>query len=194
MDTKSLSLDETDAQDLSRDHYASCNDTSATPDGGYIKIGSKIFFGDLTKKFSKPCFFQANLVSIKVLRKLLNTAKLMLNGKSQFIYGLFIFRYITFFLIFLALWVIGEKQMRVGTVKEVKPREYRVALTSSCVKAYTDRDHKVMVEKGAGENAGFADSEYAQAGAVVTADKQKIFDEEKILMVFQTMSTLTHMG
>ena len=74
--------------------------------------------------------------------------------------------------------------MRVGTVKEVKPHEYRVALTPSCVKAYTDRGHEVMVEKGAGENAGFTDSEYTRAGAVVTADKQKIFDEEKILMVF----------
>lgn len=72
--------------------------------------------------------------------------------------------------------------MRVGTVKEVKPREYRVALTPSCVKAYTDRGHEVMVEEGAGENAGFADSEYAQASAVVTADKQKIFDECQIIV------------
>ena len=95
MDTKSLSLDETDAQDLLRDHYASCNDTSVTPDGGYIKIGSKIFFGDLTKKFSKPCFFQANLVLTKVLRKLLNTAKLMLNSRFRLI-----FKYITFLVIF----------------------------------------------------------------------------------------------
>lgn len=72
--------------------------------------------------------------------------------------------------------------MRIGTVKEVKPREYRVALTPSCVKAYTDRGHEVMVEEGAGENAGFADSEYARAGAVVTADKQKIFDECQIIV------------
>ncbi|MHC4719854.1 MAG: alanine dehydrogenase, partial [Planctomycetota bacterium] len=55
--------------------------------------------------------------------------------------------------------------MKIGTLREVKPREYRVALTPSCVKAYVDRGHKVMVEKGAGENAGFADSEYAEAGA-----------------------------
>jgi alanine dehydrogenase len=72
--------------------------------------------------------------------------------------------------------------MKIGTVKEVKPREYRVAMTPSCVKAYTDRGHRVMVEKGAGENAGFADSEYTQAGAVVIADKQKIFDECEIVV------------
>ncbi len=67
--------------------------------------------------------------------------------------------------------------MKIGTVKEVKPHEYRVALTPSCVKAYTNRGHKVMLEKGAGENAGFADSEYTRAGAVITADKRKIFDD-----------------
>jgi len=72
--------------------------------------------------------------------------------------------------------------MRVGTVKEVKPHEYRVAITPSCVRAYSDRGHKVMVEKGAGENAGFADSEYTRAGAVVAADKQKIFDECQMLV------------
>ncbi|MHC4913025.1 MAG: Rossmann-fold NAD(P)-binding domain-containing protein, partial [Planctomycetota bacterium] len=72
--------------------------------------------------------------------------------------------------------------MKIGTVKEVKPREYRVALTPSCVKAYIERGHLVIVEKGAGENAGFADVEYTQAGAVVTADKQKIFNECEIIV------------
>lgn len=68
--------------------------------------------------------------------------------------------------------------MRIGTVKEIKPREYRVALTPSCAKAYKDRGHQVMVEKGAGESTGFADSEYTRVGAVVTADKQRIFADD----------------
>lgn len=72
--------------------------------------------------------------------------------------------------------------MQIGTVKEIKPREYRVALAPSCVKAYTNRGHEVMVEKGAGENAGFADSEYAEAGATITTDKQKIFEQCQMLV------------
>ncbi|MHC4417587.1 MAG: alanine dehydrogenase, partial [Planctomycetota bacterium] len=39
-----------------------------------------------------------------------------------------------------------------------------------------------MVEKGAGENAGFADSEYAEAGAGLTADKKKIFDQCQMIV------------
>jgi len=70
--------------------------------------------------------------------------------------------------------VTGEEQMRVGTVKEVKPHEYRVALTPSCVKAYIDRGHEVMVEKGAGENTSFTDSEYARA-AYFELEKLKQF-------------------
>jgi alanine dehydrogenase len=67
--------------------------------------------------------------------------------------------------------------MKVGTVKEIKSHEYRVALTPSCVKAYVERGHIVLVEKGAGDSAGFADSEYARAGATITADKRKVFDD-----------------
>ena len=57
--------------------------------------------------------------------------------------------------------------MQVGTVKEIKAHEYRVGLTPSCARAYTARGHKVVVESGAGSNAGFSDAKYAAAGAVI---------------------------
>ncbi|MHC4396466.1 MAG: alanine dehydrogenase [Planctomycetota bacterium] len=67
--------------------------------------------------------------------------------------------------------------MKIGTVKEIKCHEYRVGLTPSCVKAYCTRGHKILVEKGAGAETGFVDSEYEAAGAVIVADKKKIFDD-----------------
>ncbi|HBG27779.1 MAG: alanine dehydrogenase [Planctomycetes bacterium GWF2_41_51] len=67
--------------------------------------------------------------------------------------------------------------MNIGTVKEIKIHEYRVGLTPSCVRAYVAMGHKVMVETGAGQNTGFADSEYAEAGAILVSDKRKIFDD-----------------
>ena len=67
--------------------------------------------------------------------------------------------------------------MRIGTVKEIKTHEYRVGLTPACVKAYCSRGHEVVVEKGAGENTGFGDSEYITAGAVIVENKQDIFDK-----------------
>ena len=66
--------------------------------------------------------------------------------------------------------------MQVGTVKEIKAHEYRVGLTPSCARAYTARGHKVVVESGAGSNAGFSDAEYAAAGAVIETDRKRIFD------------------
>ena len=62
--------------------------------------------------------------------------------------------------------------MKIGTVKEIKCHEYRVGLTPACVKAYCTRGNKVMVEKGAGRETGFEDSEYVAAGAVIVATRK----------------------
>ena len=67
--------------------------------------------------------------------------------------------------------------MKIGTVKEIKTHEYRVGLTPACVKAYCSRGHTIFIEKTAGVNTGFEDSEYITAGAEIIDDRQKIFDE-----------------
>lgn len=72
--------------------------------------------------------------------------------------------------------------MKIGTVKEIKTHEYRVGLTPSCVRAYVARGHKVMVEQDAGNNAGFENSEYIQAGATIIKDKRKIFDDCEMII------------
>ena len=72
--------------------------------------------------------------------------------------------------------------MNIGTDKEIKSHEYRVGLTPSCVKAYITRGHKVLVEKGAGDNAGFTDSEYENIGAAIISDKKEIFDTSDMIV------------
>ncbi len=67
--------------------------------------------------------------------------------------------------------------MKLGTVKEIKKHEYRVGLTPSCVKAYVARGHQVLVQEGAGTQAGFDDELYRQAGAVIVQDRKQIFDD-----------------
>src|SRR3989339_1012699 len=67
--------------------------------------------------------------------------------------------------------------MKIGTVKEIKTHEYRVGLTPTCVKAYRSRGHTVYVEKGAGADTGFSDSEYKTAGATIVNDKKEIFEQ-----------------
>ena len=72
--------------------------------------------------------------------------------------------------------------MNIATVTEIKTHEYRVGLTPSCVKAYITRGHKVFVEAGAGENAGFSDQEYIEVGAVIESDKRKIFSDCEMIV------------
>ena len=40
--------------------------------------------------------------------------------------------------------------MKIGCPKEIKNREYRVALTPSSAASYVSAGHNVMIERGAG--------------------------------------------
>lgn len=62
--------------------------------------------------------------------------------------------------------------MIVGTPKEIKPGEQRVALTPAGVRALAERGHDVLIEEGAGLGSAIRDDEYAALGArVVSADE-----------------------
>lgn len=65
--------------------------------------------------------------------------------------------------------------MRVGIPKEIKNHEYRVGMTPMGVRELTEQGHQVQVEQGAGVAAGFADSAYEQAGAVMVDDPRAVF-------------------
>lgn len=55
--------------------------------------------------------------------------------------------------------------MKIGCVKEIKNREYRVGMIPDNVKSYVNAGHEVWIEKGAGLGSGFTDEEYKEAGA-----------------------------
>ena len=57
--------------------------------------------------------------------------------------------------------------MIIGTNKETKNREYRVALLPEGARELVSQGHTVLVEKGAGAGAGWADDEYRAAGATM---------------------------
>jgi alanine dehydrogenase len=68
-----------------------------------------------------------------------------------------------------------------GVPREIKVEEYRVGLTPRAVKSFTARGHTVLVEKGVGEGSGFADSEYAAAGAT-PAKKEELFERSEMIV------------
>ncbi|MEM7066633.1 MAG: alanine dehydrogenase [Cyanobacteria bacterium P01_B01_bin.77] len=57
--------------------------------------------------------------------------------------------------------------MQIGVPKEIKNLEFRVGLSPSSVRALTEKGHQVMVETDAGVGAGFSNTDYQQAGAIL---------------------------
>src|SRR5699024_5107961 len=59
--------------------------------------------------------------------------------------------------------------------KESNSQERRVCLTPNAIDALVDQEHRVLVEKNAGNYAGFSDVDYSEAGAEICTDKKRIF-------------------
>jgi alanine dehydrogenase len=74
--------------------------------------------------------------------------------------------------------------MRVGVPTEVKPDEYRVALTPAGARELTDHGHEVLVQAGAGEGSAIADADYEAQGARIVPDADALFaDADMVLKV-----------
>lgn len=65
--------------------------------------------------------------------------------------------------------------MKIGCPKEIKPQEFRVGFTPNAAQEAVAHGHQVVVEAGAGQGSGFADSDYITAGAVVLETAAEIF-------------------
>jgi alanine dehydrogenase len=72
--------------------------------------------------------------------------------------------------------------MQVGIPKEIKNREYRVAATPDCARAYVRAGHSVLVQRGAGEGAGFDDDAYRAAGASLASDASEVFARSQMIV------------
>ncbi len=74
--------------------------------------------------------------------------------------------------------------MIVGVPKEVFPGERRVALIPSVVPSLIKKGFEVVVEKGAGLEAGFSDEEYADKGAQLASRDEVFSRADTLLMVY----------
>ncbi|HBY67337.1 MAG TPA: alanine dehydrogenase, partial [Flavobacteriaceae bacterium] len=71
----------------------------------------------------------------------------------------------------------------IGIPKETYFQEKRICLTPDAVAAVVANGHKVLIESGAGKEAGFSDKDYSEAGAQLTKDTKKVFGCPFILKV-----------
>jgi alanine dehydrogenase len=71
--------------------------------------------------------------------------------------------------------------MRIGVAREIKPQEYRVALTPAGALELVQRGHEVLVETGAGTGSSFPDDAYRAAGARL-ASVDDVWGEAELLL------------
>ena len=72
--------------------------------------------------------------------------------------------------------------MKVGIPTEIKPDEYRVAITPAGVRELCGRGHEIVIQAGAGEGSAIPDDEYQQQGARLVADAESVFDEAELIL------------
>jgi NAD(P) transhydrogenase subunit alpha len=73
--------------------------------------------------------------------------------------------------------------MQIGVPAERFPGERRVALVPASIAALKKAGFEVVIESGAGAEAGFPDSAYQDKGARVAADRADVFAAEVVLQV-----------
>ena len=72
--------------------------------------------------------------------------------------------------------------MNVGVPSEIKPDEYRVALTPAGVRELVDDGHSVVIQAGAGEGSAIPDAAYAAQGARIAPDAPTVFAESSMIL------------
>jgi len=72
--------------------------------------------------------------------------------------------------------------MRIGVPKESYPGEHRVALVPLAIPALSKAGFEVLLEQGAGAEAGYPDALYAEKGTKILPDRAAVFAEADLIV------------
>jgi alanine dehydrogenase len=72
--------------------------------------------------------------------------------------------------------------MIIGVPKEIKNNENRVAVTPAGVAEFKKQGHTVYIQASAGENSGFSDTAYTEAGAQLLPTIEAIYDIAEMII------------
>ncbi len=72
--------------------------------------------------------------------------------------------------------------MIIGVPKEIKIHEYRVGVVPAGVEELTRRGHQVLIETHAGDGSGFADDDFAVAGAELVPGPEAVFARAELII------------
>jgi alanine dehydrogenase len=72
--------------------------------------------------------------------------------------------------------------MLIGVPKEIKPDEYRVAVTPAGVELLVQAGHKLLIETQAGVGSGFKDDQYKAAGASIVPRASEVWRRAEMIV------------
>ncbi len=78
--------------------------------------------------------------------------------------------------------------LQIAVPKETATHEKRVALSPAAVSQLIKNEHRVLIEKGAGEASNFLDQDYTDAGATIATNRKDVFSKTDLLLAVQTPS------
>ena len=73
------------------------------------------------------------------------------------------------------------RRVRIGVAKEIKPQEYRVALTPAGARELVQHGHEIVVEHDAGAGSQFTDDQYEAIGARI-ASVDEVWESAELLL------------
>ncbi|MEY4631057.1 MAG: hypothetical protein RIQ81_1177 [Pseudomonadota bacterium] len=76
----------------------------------------------------------------------------------------------------------GARALKLAVPKEVFPGERRVAITPANVEKFKKLGFEVVVQAGAGLEAGFDDDSYKKAGAGIASDARALFSDADVVL------------
>ncbi|WP_069133400.1 alanine dehydrogenase [Rhodohalobacter halophilus] len=76
----------------------------------------------------------------------------------------------------------SERSLKIGLPKETSNDERRISLTPGGVSVLAANGHEIYVEKNAGVDAHFSDSEYAEAGAEIAHSAEELFRKSEMIV------------
>ncbi|MFP7674325.1 alanine dehydrogenase [Marivita sp. S0852] len=72
--------------------------------------------------------------------------------------------------------------MKIGCPTEIKPQEFRVGLTPGAAQEAIAHGHDVLIQAGAGVEAGFEDAAYQSVGASIAESAEDIYDRSDMIV------------
>ncbi len=77
------------------------------------------------------------------------------------------------------------RKVKVGVPRETRDGETRVALTPDVIRQLSRKPFEVIVERGAGELAGFTDAAFEEVGTTLVDSAKNVYDSAEIIVKIQ---------